>query len=36
MNNLIAYDTPKKKVVDHSMTLNSRIFCILGIIIFSG
>ena len=34
MNNVIAYIAPKKKMMAHSMTLNNRISCIVGISIF--
>ena len=34
MKNLITYATPKNNVMAHSMSLNNRILCILGISIF--
>ena len=34
MNNVIAYVAPKNKTMLHSMSLNNRILCILGISIF--
>ena len=34
MNNVIVYVAPKNKMMAHSMTLNNRISCILGISIF--
>ena len=34
MNNVIAYIAPKNKTMAHSMSLNNRISCILGISIF--
>ena len=34
MNNVIAYVAPKNKTMAHSMTLNNRISCIVGISIF--
>ena len=34
MNNVIAYVAPKNKTMVHSMTLNNRISCIVGISIF--
>ena len=34
MNNLIAYVAPKNKTMVHSMSLNNRISCIVGISIF--
>ena len=34
MNNLIAYVAPKNKTMAHSMSLNNRISCVVGIYIF--
>ena len=34
MNNLIAYVVPKNKTMAHSMSLNNRISCVVGISIF--
>ena len=34
MNNVIAYVAPKKKTMAHSMRLNNRISCVVGISIF--
>ena len=34
INNVIAYVAPKKKTMAHSMSLNNRILCIVGISIF--
>ena len=34
MNNVIAYVTPKNKTMSHTMSLNNRISCIVGISIF--
>ena len=34
MNNVIAYVAPKNKTMAHSMSLNSRISCVVGISIF--
>ena len=34
MNNAIAYVAPKNKTMSHSMSLNNRILCIVGISIF--
>ena len=34
MNNVIAYVAPKNKTMMHSMSLNNRISCIVGISIF--
>ena len=34
MNNVIAYVVPRNKAVVHSMSLNNRISCVVGISIF--
>ena len=34
MNNVIAYVAPKNKTMSHTMSLNNRISCIVGISIF--
>ena len=34
MNNVIAYVAPKNKTMEHSMSLNNRISCVVGISIF--
>ena len=34
MNNVIAYVAPKNKTMAHSMSLNNRISCVVGISIF--
>ena len=34
MNNVIAYVTPKNKMMAHSTSLNNRISCVVGISIF--
>ena len=34
MNNVIAYVAPKNKMMSHTMSLNNRISCIVGISIF--
>ena len=34
MNNVIAYVAPKNKTMAHSMSLNNRISCVVGITIF--
>ena len=34
MKNVIAYIAPKNKAMTHSMSLNNRISCVLGIFIF--
>ena len=34
LNNMIAYVAPKNKTVVHSMSLNNRISCVVGISIF--
>ena len=34
MNNVIAYVAPKNKTMVHSMSLNNRISCVVGISIF--
>ena len=34
MNNVIAYVAPKNKTMEHSMSLNNSIYCVLGISIF--
>ena len=35
MNNVIAYVAPKNKTMAHSMILNNRISCVVGISIFA-
>ena len=34
MNNVIAYVAPKNKTMAHSMSLNNRVSCVVGISIF--
>ena len=34
MNNVIAYIAPKNKTMVHSMSLNNRISCVVGMYIF--
>ena len=34
MNNVVAYVAPKNKILEHIMSLNNSIFCVVGISIF--